>query len=184
MWDRSSWTREQTYVPCIGRQILNPWGSPRQPSSSSLRANSSTITLSVMPSNTQERVSPGFRQTWACVIVIARLPERPSTGLTCLRSRFCFVLLIFVFVSVTLSYFHNTYLLPEWLQRLQGVVEVMCVKGLLSSNAHPLQVFIPCGASRGKREITLGKMQNPLEWNHRKCQYPWGEGLFEVEAEQ
>ena len=25
MWDLSSLTRDQTYVPCIGRQILNYW---------------------------------------------------------------------------------------------------------------------------------------------------------------
>ena len=24
----SSWTRDVTHVPCIGRQILNPWASP------------------------------------------------------------------------------------------------------------------------------------------------------------
>ena len=62
MWDRSSWIREQTYVPCIGRQILNHW-TTREVLGSLLLLQVSEQTLallhSVMPSNTQERVSQG-----------------------------------------------------------------------------------------------------------------------------
>ena len=31
MWDLSSLTRDQTHVPCIGRQILNHWTTREVP---------------------------------------------------------------------------------------------------------------------------------------------------------
>ena len=31
MWDLSSWTRDQTHIPCIGSQILNHWATREVP---------------------------------------------------------------------------------------------------------------------------------------------------------
>lgn len=96
------------FSPSRSFWTLPPLSSRQTPYSSSLSANSTSSMCSMILPSTQELVSPLIGKLYCNCLL-----ERLSSGLDCLRQRFCFVLLVFIFIFFTFLDFRNKYLLTE-----------------------------------------------------------------------